>query len=147
MQPNIQRTSRNKESIDRPFLGKGWAFPLRAAHGDAALSAADRSIREAITIILETIPGERVMRPDFGVGVHRMIFSPLTSGAISVLRERIREALLRWEPRIDLQLVTANVDPDRPGWLFISLQYLVRETNTPANFVYPFYYQEAGARD
>ena len=129
---------------DRPFLGNGWAFPVRIVAGDVVMSAAERSIREAITIILETAPGERPMRPDFGVGLKRMVFSPITSASLSVIRERIREALLLWEPRIDVKTLTVQSDPDRPGWLFINMQYRVRETNSLSNFVYPFYLQEAG---
>ena len=129
---------------DRPFLGKGWAFPLRLEAGEIAISATERNIRESIGIILETAPGERPMRPDFGVGLRRMVFNPVTSANISVMRERIREALLLWEPRIDVESLNVQVDPDRPGWLFINIQYRVRETNSQANFVYPFYLREAG---
>jgi phage baseplate assembly protein W len=130
------------EVIDRPFLGRGWAFPPRVSGGDVAMAIAEKDIEQSIRIILETAPGERVMRPDFGVGLRRMVFSPLSFGTISVVQFRIEQALLLWEPRIDVQAVKVRIDPDRPGWLFIDIRYRVRASNSIANLVYPFYLTE-----
>jgi phage baseplate assembly protein W len=129
---------------DRAFLGRGWAFPPRLGPGgDVALVSAEDDIRQAIRIIIETAPGERPMRPEFGIGIRRLVFAPLTSGTLSVVRFRVEQGLIRWEPRIDSIRADVRVDPDNPGVLLIDIRYRVRDTNTFFNFVYPYYLAEA----
>src|SRR5438552_1324715 len=130
------------DETDRAFLGRGWAFPPRVAGGDVALAAADEDIRQAIRILLETAPGERPMRPDFGVGLRQLVFAPLSVATASLVQYRVQQALLKWEPRIDVKLVDVRLDPDRRGVLLIDVRYVVRATNTAANLVYPFYLAE-----
>jgi phage baseplate assembly protein W len=124
------------------FLGRGWAFPPRLDGGDLALVEAGEDIRQAIRIILETAPGERAMRPEFGVGLRQLVFAPLSSGTVSLVQYRVEQALVRWEPRIDVREVHVRTDPDRVGVLLIDIRYRERETNTFFNFVYPFYLTE-----
>lgn len=131
------------DTDERAFLGRGWAFPPRLdGTGDIALIEAEEDIRQAIRIILETTPGERPMRPDFGVGLRKMVFAPLSRGTLSVVQFRVEQALIKWEPRIDVQMVKVSVDLAEPGRLLIEINYRVRETNTFFNFVYPFYLTE-----
>lgn len=84
------------------FLGRGWAFPIRLdQQGDIALAGGEDDIRQAILIILGTAPGERVMRPDFGAGLQALVFEPLNTATKALVKHRVEEALLVWEPRID----------------------------------------------
>ncbi len=130
--------------LERPYLGRGWAFPPRIAGGDVATATAEADIEQAIRIILETAPGERVMRPEFGVGLRRMVFRPLNYATLSLAQYRIEQALLLWESRIEVRTVAVRADPATPGRLLIDIRYLVRESNTLANLVYPFYLMEDG---
>ncbi len=127
---------------ERLFQGRGWAFPSRVSGGDIASAAGEEDIEQAIRIILETAPGERVMRPEFGVGLRRMVFTPVTRSSLSVAQAHIEEALTLWEPRIDVQSVEVRVDQARSGVLEIEIRYRIRESNSFANFVYPFYLTE-----
>lgn len=126
--------------MSEAFLGTGWGFPVqREADNQIALAAGDANIQQSIWIILSTARGERVMRPDFGCGIHDLVFavrSPATSGQIADL---VRQALVRWEPRIDLEEVQVLPDPDNPSLLLIEIDYRVRTTNSRFNLVYPFY--------
>lgn len=130
------------QQADNAFLGVGWSFPVeRDATGEIALAANEEDIRQAIQIILGTNPGERVMRPDFGAGLHALVFEPMNTTTIALLKHRVEEALIVWEPRIDN--VTVRVTADRPqGRLLIDMRYRVRVTNTFYNLVYPFYLLE-----
>jgi uncharacterized protein len=125
------------------FLGVGWRFPLQLdrAKGDIALSRYDQDVQEAIWIILSTAPGERVMRPDFGCGIHDYVFAPNNSHTAGLVRFHVEEALVRWEPRIELQEVLVQADPAIPSVLLISIDYQVRATDSRYNVVYPFYLQ------
>lgn len=130
------------DESERAFLGTGWAFPPRLDGPDVATVSDEDDVRQAIRIILETAPGERPMRPDFGVGLRRMVFAPLTAGTVSLVQYRVQQALVRWEPRIDVTEVRVAADPDRRGVLTIDVRYRIRDTNTFFNFVYPFYLSE-----
>ena len=130
------------EKNDRNFLGVGWAFPANPEPvGEMALVAEAEDIRQAIHIILGTAPGERVMRPDFGSGLHALVFEPLTARTMALVRHRVEEALITWEPRIDHVTVHVRAEPPH-GRLMIDVGYRIRRTNTFYNLVYPFYLLE-----
>lgn len=126
----------------RAFLGRGWAFPVAPAGSDIALAEHDQDIRQAILIILGTGPGERVMRPDFGCGLRRLSFEPLSTTTMTLARHHVEHALVSWEPRIDTVEVTVTPGQEQLGQMLIDVRYRVRTTNTFYNLVYPFYLQE-----
>src|SRR6266567_1148028 len=96
----------------KAFLGVGWAFPVELDRGKEISAAKyDDDIRQAIWIILGTAPGERVMRPDFGAGLHALAFEPINSTTMALLRQRVEQALTLWEPRIDSVTVQVSVQP------------------------------------
>jgi phage baseplate assembly protein W len=127
---------------DRAFLGTGLAFPLQLnGSGDVAMARYDEDIRQAVLLILETEPGERVMRPSFGAGLGGLVFEPLNTTTEALAQHRVETALVKWEPRIDIIKVQVNAVPHE-GRLDIEIRYRVRTTNTFYNLVYPFYLQE-----
>ena len=130
------------ELDSKAFLGIGWSFPIQPGqNSEVALSAFEEDIRQSILIILGTAQGERVMRPDFGAGLHRLVFEPISTATIERVRLQVEEALITWEPRIDTIGVEVTADPPQ-GRLLIDVRYRVRATNTFYNLVYPFYLLE-----
>jgi Bacteriophage baseplate protein W len=128
------------ESAD--FLGRGWAFPLEAApDGDVALVEHEDDVRQALRIILAT-NGDRVMRPEFGAGLRALLFEPLSTTTASLVAHRVREALVRFEPRIDVVDVRVALAPGPESAIHVEVDYRVRATNTFYNLVYPFYLLE-----
>ncbi|MFK7695877.1 GPW/gp25 family protein [Paenibacillus sp. HJGM_3] len=126
------------------FLGTGWAFPVRidGTTGRVALSSNERDIEESIRLILFTAKGERIMRPEFGCGIHDFVFDSMNTTMIGLAESSVREALTRWEPRIEVLEVTAAQDSGYAGRLMIHIRYAVRTTNQLFNLVYPFYLRE-----
>ncbi|PWV95677.1 hypothetical protein DFQ01_12520 [Paenibacillus cellulosilyticus] len=126
------------------FLGKGWKFPvsLEPSNGTFALSADETDIREAIRIILFTAKGERVMRPDFGCGIHDYVFETMGVATAARMEASVRDALMRWEPRIETLSVDVQPERSTAGKLMITIRYRVRSTNNEFNLVYPFYLRE-----
>lgn len=125
------------------FLGRGWnPDNLRAelTHAEAriVMSAGEENIQQAIWIILATAPGERVMRPDFGCGIHHLVFEVNNSTTIASVVQEVRHALILWEPRIEVLGVDAETR-HLGELLLINIHYRVRSTNNYFNFVYPFY--------
>jgi phage baseplate assembly protein W len=128
---------------DVSFLGRGWSFPLaQAGASDVAMVSEEEDVRQAILLILETAKGERVMRPDFGCGLRRLVFEPLNTTTKTLVRGEVEEALVAWEPRIDVREVTVATNPGAGASLLVDIRYVVRSTNTFYNLVYPFYLQE-----
>lgn len=129
--------------MTRPFLGRGWSFPVGVgARGDIALSAEETDIEESIRIILGTAKGERIMRPEFGCGIHEHVFATINATTRNLVESSVREALREWEPRIEIQNVEASSEGIHTEKLLISIDYRVRSSNTEQNFVYPFYLKE-----
>jgi phage baseplate assembly protein W len=130
----------------RAFLGIGWAFPPRVEpDGQVAEAVYEQDVREAIRIILETAPGERVMRPDFGSGLRTLVFEPVNVTTVARVQASVRDALVNWEPRVDVLDVTVTPRGDPPSTLLIELSYRVRATNSLQNLVYPFYLEEGSS--
>ncbi|ELY79425.1 GPW/gp25 family protein [Natrinema gari] len=125
------------------FLGTGWSFPVETdARGSVRTSEAEDDIRESIRIILGTAKGERVMRPEFGCEIHDHVFSAATPATLNLIESSVREALVQWEPRIDIEDIDARTDAEAPNKVLIDIEYRVRTTNSLSNMVYPFYITE-----
>ena len=129
------------------FLGIGWGFPIDidAQGTQIARSPYEESVRQAIWIILGTARGERVLRPDFGCGIHDLVFAVNNATTAGLAAQTVRQALILWEPRIDLLDVQVTPKPDEPNTLLIRIDYRVRATNTRFNLVYPFYLDRSGS--
>lgn len=122
------------------FVGRGWALPVGVdARGGIALSEGGEELDASIRMILSTAPGERIMRPDFGCAIWELLFAPVNANSLGLMREAVREAVTRWEPRVELEDVATNPDPDDPSRVLIEVTYRVRADNDRRNLVYPFY--------
>jgi phage baseplate assembly protein W len=121
------------------FLGQGWAYPVvPVAAGNLAYAAAADKVAQSIWIILDTDPGERIMRPTFGCGLRRYLMKPNTSAIRALIKHDVELALANFEPRI--QLTDLQVDPgDDPALVLIRIAYVNVRNNLPGNLVYPFY--------
>jgi phage baseplate assembly protein W len=122
------------------FVGRGLAFPMRVDHtGALAMTDGTADIDGSLRVILLTAPGERVMRPQFGCRIWELVFEPINANTLGLMARAVREAVSRWEPRVELEDVDVRPDPDAPGRVLIDLGYRVKATNDRRNLVYPFY--------
>jgi phage baseplate assembly protein W len=127
----------------REFLGIGWKFPLQVTPaGTIAQAKYEQRIEESIYLILSTAKGERVMLPDFGCGIHDLVFAPNNAGTIAMVVQTVRKALVAYEPRIDVLDINAETAPEQPNLLLIRINYRIRANNALGNLVYPFYIRE-----
>ena len=111
--------------LDVPEDAAGLRY---AASGRIEMVGDNDSIRQAILLLFSTRPGERVMRPDYGCDIHRLVFSPNDDTTAGLAIYYVQQALDRWEPRIDVLQLDAGRDPDQPERLNVTLQYRVRVT-------------------
>jgi uncharacterized protein len=131
----------------REFLGTGWRFPVRIdGRGGFSMSSQEQDIAEAIWIVLATSRGERMMRPDFGCGIDDYVFAPNNATTRGAVAHQVQQALMRWEPRIDVAGVRVEEEPAQPNLLLIHVDYRIRANNAFHNLVYPFFLDEGAGR-
>lgn len=114
----------------KEFLGRGWRFPFGfdGAEGGVAYSEHEQNIRESITIILGTKPGERHTLPEFGCRIYEQMFSPHTRASAAIIAHHVEDALARWEPRIEVTKVDSWPDPG--GTVRVMVHYTVKATHS-----------------
>ena len=103
--------------------GPGLAL---ATTGGMAMVEMGESVRQGIFLLLTTIPGERVMRPDYGCDLHQLVFSPNDETTAGLAIHYVRRALDLFEPRVDVVRLDAGANPDDPGRLDVTLDYRLR---------------------
>jgi phage baseplate assembly protein W len=134
---------------NKPFLGTGWLFPIVPDElGQLGYVSEDENVEQSLRILLLTLQGERVMRPDFGTQLGRYVFAPGSQQYLRLLETAIKDAVRDWEPRVDLDSVAAEMpsdDPDSDTVAVVSISYRVRQSNTQQNLVFPFYLPSQGS--
>ena len=106
-----------------------------APTGALAMAEGDDAVRQAILLLLTTRQGERVMRPSYGSLLHRLVFAPNDDTTAGLAIHYVRQALARWEPRVEALAIDAGVDPDAPERLLIELTYRVKVTQAIESLV------------
>lgn len=130
-------------SVDKSFLGQGWNFPpsFDAKTQTTKMVSNEEDIKQSLHLLLSTAPGERLMRPKFGCGIHTLVFETLSTTSISQMKDLIKIAVLEYEARINLLdvLVEKNI---AEGYVSFQLEYIITSVNRRSNMVYPFYFIE-----
>jgi len=129
----------------KEFLGRGWAFPFdfERDRGVVRSTAFEEDVHQSIYIILSTAPGERVMRPEFGCGIHDLVFGVINTALVTQIKHHVKTSLRDYEARVDLLGVEVDTSQSIDGRLNISIDYQIRSTNQSGNYVFPFYFKEA----
>ena len=99
-----------------------------SSRGSIEMVSGSDSVRQAVLLLVSTMPGERVMRPEYGCRLHRLIFEPNDPTTAGLAIHYVRSALERWEPRIEILDIDAGRNPDQPELLDVTLQYRVHAT-------------------
>ncbi len=132
---------------ENKFLGGGWQFPPEFCKGEAAaitaMASGAENIAQSLTALLGTDLGERLMHPNYGCGISRLLFEPVDQRTITKIQNSISDAILLYEPRIRLVSVNIFQDRNETGLLKINIEYVIKVTNSRFNLVYPFYINEA----
>lgn len=122
------------------LLGRGWDFPVTPDPFSGGLDYVSgvEKVRQSILLILETEPGERLMRPTFGCGLQRYLMKPNTPATRALIKNDVEFALAAFEPRI--RVTAVSVDPgDDPSLALIQIAYVHLVDGRQDNLVYPFY--------
>jgi uncharacterized protein len=127
--------------MDRPFLGRGWSFPptFNQSRPGVEMLEQEADIASSLEILLSTIPGERVMLPQYGCNLEELVFESLDTRMKTLMADKVESAILYHEPRIELEKVQLDDSRELEGVVLIEIFYRVKATNSRFNFVYPFY--------
>ena len=126
------------------FLGKGWSFPptfIPALKG-VEMTEKEVDINRSLQILLTTRAGERIMQPKYGCNMDEMLFEPLSTTTKTIIKDKIKTAILYFEPRIDVIAINMNTSNEMEGEILIEIEYMIRATNSRFNFVFPYYVNE-----
>ena len=118
------------KTANRPLIGFPW-LPLPDEYGRLEWPDLERSVRDAIRIILSTRPGEQLMRPDFGAGLERLLHEPNTLATRRQIRDLVQESLTHWERRIILDRVEVWEVENEPNHVRVEIAYRLARTGAP----------------
>jgi uncharacterized protein len=126
------------------FLGTGWAFPptFNSVTATNQMVADEYDIVQSLTILLSTKLKERVMRSDFGCDLSPLMYENITVTLLTKMKGIIENAILMYEPRIDLIEVDFSMSDSNNGIIDIDVIYKIRATNSRKNYVFPYYLEE-----
>jgi phage baseplate assembly protein W len=129
---------------ENSFLGRGWSFPplFDNTSGEVQMLEGADDIQSSLQVLLSTRLGERVMQPLFGCNLDVMVFDLLDTTLKTEMKNLIEKAILYFEPRINLEKIDLSTQNELNGVILITVNYIVRSTNTRGNLVYPFYLSE-----
>ena len=120
------------------FLGRGWSFPPEFTAGSVVMTSDEEDIHASLKILFGTSLGERFLHPKYGLDMRDLLFEPMSTTTTTLLKDRIRIAILIYEPRIDMVSLELDTSGAYEGRAILSLEYVVRATNSRFNLVYPF---------
>ena len=134
-----------KEFINDEFLGRGWSFPpsFNAQLSEVEMTEKKEDIEKSLQILLTTTVGERVMQPKYGCNMEELLFESLNTTTKTILKDKIKTAILYFEPRIEPKKINLNTTNELEGEVLIEIEYVIRTTNNRFNFVFPYYRNEA----
>lgn len=129
---------------EQSFLGRGWTFPpaFDRVSGEAETATDRQDIEQSLEILLGTRPGERLLRPDYGCNLDELLFEPITPTLLTSVKDQIEQAIILYEPRIELLNIDMEESSSEEGLLLVAIDYAIVRTNSRFNFVYPFYIHE-----
>jgi phage baseplate assembly protein W len=98
-----------------------YPFSIDAA-GRAAVTLDDDHVRDMIEQVLFTNPGERVMLPEFGCGLLKLVFEPNSVFLAAATELLVRGSLQRWlQYVIDVRSVRVNANDEQ---LVVDVEYV-----------------------
>ncbi len=134
---------------DINFLGRGWSFPPAFSRElkEVVMTEKVEDIEKSLQILLTTTLGERIMQPRYGCNMEDLLFESLDTATKTIIIDRIKTAILFFEPRIDAKKISLNTQNELEGEVLVEIEYVVPSTNSRYNFVFPFYRKEGTELD
>ncbi|MEL6538020.1 MAG: GPW/gp25 family protein [Bacteroidota bacterium] len=127
------------------FIGTGWQFPPQFGPQGQGVNMVGQQeeIRQSIELMLDTLPGERLLHQDFGSSLRPYLYEPISDTLLNEIKGNIRHALIMYENRVEFSDVVVEQDPKDLGKIMITVEYQVPKANSRYNLVFPYYLAES----
>lgn len=102
-------------------------------NSDITRKTNEEAVKEAIKNLILTDRGERLMQPNIGGDVRRMLFENWMPGTIRVVEEKIRNVIETYEPRADLLDISVIGLPDSNS-AQINITFAINMVENPISF-------------
>ncbi len=110
----------------------GWPLlPLPDENGQLSWPTLEQSVAQQIRVILQTRPGEQLMRPTYGAGLENFLHQPNTITTHRRIRDLLQNSLSKWEQRIIVDDISVAPVTDEPSQVRIEIAYRLRRTGAP----------------
>jgi phage baseplate assembly protein W len=109
-----------------------------SAMGTLQMVDGSNSIRQSILMILSTVPGERIMRPDYGCELYKLTFSPNDETTAGLAIHYIKKAITKWEKRIEVTAIDAATNAEYDEILDITMSYTIKKNLNEDHLTYSF---------
>jgi phage baseplate assembly protein W len=89
-----------------------------SADGQTMIKTIKKMVNQNLKMLILTNPGERVMEPNFGVGMQQYLFAAASEGIEGQISQRIRDQVRTYLPNIvlnDLQFGYSQMDESIMG--------------------------------
>jgi len=111
-------------------IGVNLPITQNSGNGFTTIKTIRRMVKQNLKMLILTIPGERVMIPDYGVGLSKYLFEFAATGIQSDIQSRIEEQVARYLPIVRIIDMTIAVPSDAPNSLSVQLVYNIPNLNT-----------------
>ena len=125
-------------------IGIGWSFPptFDVLNKTVQTVTGITDIKQSLSILFGTKPGERILLQAYGCNINVALFQNISLTEKTILENNIKNAIINYEARIDLNKVNIDTSRLRDGILYIQIDFTIRTTNSRHNMVYPYYVGE-----
>lgn len=117
--------------FSHPDFDAGETGLVAAPSGRLELVSGAALVRQSLLILLSTLPGERVMRPDYGCELLTLAFAQNDDTTAGLAIHYVRRAVERFEPRVRILSITTSRRPETPYRLDITCSYVPRFSREP----------------
>jgi phage baseplate assembly protein W len=107
-------------------FGRGWAFPPVFPSSGVKMAEGAEDIKQSLWILFSTLPGERIMREDFGCDLNQFMFLSINDALMSDIETQIRDSVLRYEPRAHINSLAFDTHAMSGGHLGVQVSYYLR---------------------
>lgn len=82
------------------------------------------AIKNSLINLFNTMPGERLLLPDYGSDIRQFIFEPITEATGRSLGYAIKDAIEKWEPRVTVLNLNIVGKPDQNEYDITMIMYI-----------------------
>lgn len=114
------------DSLEKVY-GRGWTFPpvFSPEKGVSMVSGAE-DVRQSLIILFNTLPGERIMRNEYGCDLNQFMFSNISKGLITEIQSQIFDSVLSGESRAEVTAINIDQALSAPNTLQVQVVYRLR---------------------